>query len=435
MPADPAGLPREGAFAANIIHFARLLRAAGVAVGPDRAQLAVAAIRALEVPARADVYWALHAALIGRHADSALFDQAFELFWRDPDFLQRALAEILPQVPLPVHARTEPDLFRRLSEALLPQNAPAQHEEVAETEVTALSFSAEEQLRGKDFEQMSKEEFRQARQAVRRIAASLPPVRTRRFRPAAAGPRFDMPASLRASVRAGGLFRPRFRRAHMLRPPIILLCDISGSMSRYSLMLLTLMQGFAAAGERVHSFVFGTRLTNVTRDLAGRDVDLAIDAVAQRVPDWDGGTRIGACLRAFNLRWSRRVLSHGAVTVLITDGLDRDGAANIAPEIDRLHRSCRRLIWLNPLLRYAEFAPKSMGIKAILPHVDEFRPAHNIDSLAALAAALTCPQPGFGLAKYRAAGQLKADGAPPQDERKQPYWRQSAQTAQDNGRG
>lgn len=419
----------EGALAANIIHFARLLRKAGVAVGADRARMAVAAVRALGTLARDDVYWALHATLIARHADTALFDQAFALFWRDPDFLTRALSEILPQVQLPAGIQKEQALPRRLSEALLSKNASERHEERVETQQVTRSFSAQEQLRGKDFEQMSADELRHAQQAVRKISASLPLVRIRRFRPARGGARFDMPASLRASARAGGLFRPRFKRVRMARPPIILLCDISGSMSRYSQMLLTLMHGFAAAGERVHSFVFGTRLTNITRDLAGRDVDIALDDVARRVPDWEGGTRIGACLRAFNKRWSRRVLSHGAVVILITDGLDRDGAENIATEIDRLHRSCGRLIWLNPLLRYSEFAPKSTGIKAILPHVDEFRPAHNIDSLTALAAAMTRPQPGFGLAKYRETLRAEADGGAPPHADSAPFWRQPVQAA------
>ncbi|HBC53524.1 MAG TPA: VWA domain-containing protein [Alphaproteobacteria bacterium] len=434
--APPGAVPdRAGTLAANIIHFARLLREAGISVGPDRARLAVAAVRALGLPARDDVYWALHATLIARHADTALFDQAFALFWRDPAFLKRAIAEMLPQVQLPASAQNEQALFRRLSEALLPRNVPQRHEDREETPQVMLSFSAQEQLRNKDFEQMSAAELRQAQRAVRDIAASLPLIRTRRFRPASGGARFDMPASLRASARAGGLFRPRFKRVRTVRPPIVLLCDISGSMSRYSLMLLTLMHGFAAAGERVHSFVFGTRLTNITRDLVGRDVDIALDEVARRVPDWDGGTRIGACLRAFNMRWSRRILSHGAVVILITDGLDRDGAENIATEIDRLHRSCSRLIWLNPLLRYAEFAPRSTGIKAILPHVDEFRPAHNIDSLSALAAAMTRPQPGFGLAKYRA--DLRAEtggGASPYDD-SAPFWRQSVQAAQGTEHG
>src|SRR6185369_2536727 len=186
-------------------------------------------------------------------------------------------------------------------------------------------------------------------------------------------------------------------------PPLVVLCDISGSMSRYSRLFLHFMHSTTNDRDRVYTFVFGTRLTNITRYLRYRDVDLALDRVAEIVADWSGGTRIGKCLAEFNRLWSRRVLGQGAVVLFVSDGLDRDAASGLAREMERLHKSCRRLIWLNPLLRYDRFQPKSLGIRAILPHVDEFRPAHNLASLAELVAALNGPAPirGSDMGKWR----------------------------------
>jgi uncharacterized protein with von Willebrand factor type A (vWA) domain len=184
---------------------------------------------------------------------------------------------------------------------------------------------------------------------------------------------------------------------------LVVLCDISGSMSRYSRLLLHFMHALANDRERVFCFLFGTRLTNITRELRHRDVDVALDKVSAHVADWSGGTRIGRCLAEFNRLWSRRVLAQGAVVLFLSDGLDRDAGSGLWREMERLHKSCRRLIWLNPLLRYDRFEPKSLGIRAILPHVDEFRPAHNLNSLAELVAALSRAEPrrGKDMAKWR----------------------------------
>ncbi len=172
---------------------------------------------------------------------------------------------------------------------------------------------------------------------------------------------------------------------------MVALCDVSGSMARYSRMLLRFLHALGAGRERVHAFTFGTRLTPVTRHLRHRDVDQALAAVGRAVSDWDGGTRLGACLREFNLRWARRLLGQGAVVVLFTDGLDREDGRGIAEEAARLRRSCRRLVWLNPLLRFNGFEPRAAGIRALLPEVDDFRPVHDLASLEALARALSAP--------------------------------------------
>jgi uncharacterized protein with von Willebrand factor type A (vWA) domain len=193
-------------------------------------------------------------------------------------------------------------------------------------------------------------------------------------------------------MRNGGEILEISRLRRQVRPPpLVALCDISGSMSRYAQILLHFLHAVTNKRDRVSSFLFGTRLSNVTRQLKARDPEVAFQMVAHAVPDWSGGTRIGEALTTFNRHWARRVLGQGAIVLLITDGLDRDGAAGLADNMDRLHRSCRRLIWLNPLLRWSGFEPKSQGIKAMLPHVDEFRPVHNLESLRGLIDILSRP--------------------------------------------
>lgn len=200
-----------------------------------------------------------------------------------------------------------------------------------------------------------------------------------------------MRATMRAALRSGGLISLKRKRRRTRPPPLVVLCDISGSMSRYSRLFLHFMHAVTNDRDRVHTFLFGTRLTNVTRYLRYKDVDIALDKVADVVQDWSGGTRIAQCLEHFNRYWSRRVLGQGAIVLFISDGLDRDAGIGVGKEIDRLHKSCRRLIWLNPLLRYEAFEPKSLGMRAILPHVDEFRPVHSLESLDQLAAAMSRP--------------------------------------------
>lgn len=390
-----------GKLATNIMHFARLLRASGLAVGPDRVLDALTAVEAAGLQHRDDFYWSLHAVFVSKHGEHVLFDQAFHIFWRDPDLLKRAMALMLPSISAPVPPQEE-KTTRRLAEAMLPHAGDQPQAGEPEIEFdAALSFSDQELLRKKDFEQMSLAELNEAQQAIRKLRLPIQNIRTRRFAQGSYGDRVDMRATLRQSLRQGGAMRLRYKRPVHRHPPLVLLCDISGSMSRYSRMLLHFMHAITNEQDRVYSFVFGTRLTNISHMLRERDVDEAMQRITEIVADWDGGTRIGHCLREFNMRWSRRVLTQGPVVILISDGLDRDAAEGIGPQIERLHKSCRRLIWLNPLLRYEAFAPKSMGVRAILPHVDEFRTAHNLDSLVALADALNRPQTGFGIEKFR----------------------------------
>lgn len=380
--------PDGGNLVANIMYFARTLRAAGLPVGPGKVLQAVEAVRAVGLESREDFYWALHAVFVNRRDQRLIFDQAFHVFWRNPKLLERMLGLLLPELQVP--RQDEAEISRRLAEALRTgqtDGAGRPRKDKVEFDA-AMTFSPREVLQTMDFEKMSTEEMNAARDAVKKLTLALAEKPTRRFAADPRGARVDMRASLRAQLRAGGLIALKRKDRATRPPPLVVLCDISGSMSRYTRIFLHFLHTVINDRNRVHAFLFGTRLTNITRPLRTRDVDEALDKIAAAVEDWSGGTRIGQCLAEFNHRWSRRVLGQGAVVLFISDGLDRDAGVGLAREMERLHKSCSRLIWLNPLLRYAGFAPKSLGMKAILPHVDEFRPVHNLESLKAVVAAL-----------------------------------------------
>ncbi len=381
----------SGHIADNIAHFARVLRRAGVPVGPRQVLDAIEAVNVAGVRSEDDFYWALHATLIHTQDMRDIFNQAFHVFWRDPRMLERMMAMMLPELTIPPE---EPDgqTSRRLAEALLNQETTPEQDPEPDIEIDASgTMSAAEVLRTKDFEQMSAAEMAEARQAMARLHLSHDRVLTRRTRPSSRGALIDMRATLRASLRGGDII-PLKRQERKLRPPpLVVLCDISGSMSVYARTFLHFLHGLTNDRDRVSTFLFGTRLTHVSRHLRHKDIDEALSAVSTAVEDWDGGTRIGETLRRFNVDWARRVLGQGATVLLVTDGLERDGVEGLEAEIDRLHRASRRLIWLNPLLRYDAFEPKALGIRTMLPHVDEFRPVHNMASLENLVTSLSAP--------------------------------------------
>jgi uncharacterized protein with von Willebrand factor type A (vWA) domain len=375
---------RDGRLVANLMHFGRTLRAAGLPVGPGKVLDAIAAVAAVGITDRRDFYWTLHAVFVNRPDQRLIFDQAFHVFWRNPELLKKMLGLILPEINVDVPPQPGEEMARRLAEALNP-NPPTREAEETEIEFdAAMSFSDREQFRGMDFEKMSLDELARAKAAIARMRLPIEDLPTRRYARNPRGARADMRATMRAALRSGGLIELKRKSPRRRPPPLVVLCDISGSMSRYSRVFLHFMHSITNDRDRVFTFVFGTRLTNITRYLRYRDVDLALDRVAEAVADWSGGTRIGHCIAEFNRLWSRRVLGQGAVVLLITDGLDRDAGTGLAHEMDRLHCSCRQLIWLNPLLRYEGFEPRSLGMKAMLPHVDEFRPVHNLESLETL---------------------------------------------------
>src|SRR5262247_2391081 len=369
----------SGKLADNVMHFARVLRAAGLPVGPDKVIDALKALQIAGVERRDDFYWTLAAVFLDRREQFEIYDQAFHIFWRDPKLLERVMALFLPQVIGRVPDE-QPELASRLAEALMPQPKPgAEPTEPPPQQIdldAALTVSEREVLQRADFETMTQEELAQAKKLISSLRLLIPEMRTRRLVADPRGPLVDMRASLRASLRAGADIIPLKRRSQDERhPPLVVLCDISGSMSRYSRMFLHFLHAITNDRDRVHTFVFGTRLTNITRHLRHRDVDVALSGVAAAVADWSG--------------WSRRVLGQNAVVLLITDGLDRDLGKDLGVEMERLHKSCRKLIWLNPLLRYEGFEPRPLGVRVMLPHVDEFLPAHNIESLIELGKALS----------------------------------------------
>ncbi len=381
----------NGRIADNIVYFARALRKAGMRVGPASVVDAIEAVMVAGIGGRDDFYWTLHAVLVKRREDRPVFDEAFRLFWKSRELIEKLIAMFSPVAPANMERRKDRAAESRVTDALFAGHRDAQRpQEVPQIEIDAtMTFSGEEVLRAKDFAQMDAAELAAARRALSAMRLPFDSVATRRFRPDARGARIDARAMMRASMRTGGaLILPRFRVVRQVQPPLVVLADISGSMSQYSRVFLHFMHALAEQRRRVHAFAFGTRLTNLTRQLRHRDPDEALAECAAAVRDWSGGTRIGEAIGTFNRLWSRRVLGQGAIVLLITDGLERDDASGLSAEMERLHKSCRRLVWLNPLLRFEGFEPRARGVRAMLPHVDEFRPVHNLAAIADLVASL-----------------------------------------------
>ncbi len=384
-----------GKLAANIMHFARVLREAGLPVGPGSVIDALDAAQCGSLRMREDFYWTLHSVFVKRRDHKELFDQAFHVFWKKPKMLEQLMQLMFQQITRACDDKAKQAGFRRLAEAMFDQvQTQSRREQKPEALELDASFtaSADEVLRRKDFEQMTVAEQAQARAAIARLRLHRTEILTRRFQRALKGPSIDMRRSLKGSLRAGGHYIDLERRERRTRePPLVVLCDISGSCSSYSRMFIHFLQALTKDRDRVSVFLFGTRLTNITRELKRRDIDEAMGKVSGVVKDWSGGTRIGTSLKEFNYRWARRVLTQGAHMLLMTDGLDREDAGLLAHEMVRLRRQARRIVWLNPLLRYDGFEARAAGIRAIMPHVDEFRPVHSLDSLADLAATLARP--------------------------------------------
>ena len=400
----PLELPENPRLAGNITHFARALRRAGLPIGPDRVIDAIRAVEAAGFTEKRDFFWTLHACFVNRPEHARIFAQLFRLYWRDPRFLEHMMAAMLPAIRGVQEERPAQAAEKRAAEALLDgaeappreeEGAPREKETVIEVDAS-LTMSTSERLKTLDFELMSLAEVAEAKRMLARLSLPIKPLPSRRSMASFGQGRVDAARSLRAALRRGGemdvlaLKKPKPRW-----PNLVVLCDISGSMSQYSRIILHFLHAVAnergAGWAQVHAFTFGTQLTNITRHLRTRDVDAALKAAGAQAQDWEGGTRIGQSLEVFNRDWSRRVLGQGSVVLLITDGLDRDDPEALARQMQRLHLSARRVIWLNPLLRWDGFAPKAAGIRAMLPHVDSFRAGHSIASLEALAAAISKP--------------------------------------------
>ena len=433
----------------NVLYFARVLRSAGIPIGSGRILEAIEAINKIGLADKSIFYWALHSVFVHKNEHREVFDQAFKLFWKNPRLLEKMMQLALPRLNTGTPETSDSDINRRVQEAFNTDNISEDNYVDASTEDelefdAVMTYSESELLQGMDFEQMSSDEINKAKKVIAQMNLSIPQVKSRRFKSSSLRRKIDLRQSLKGANKFCGEYIPlryksrkdknppiiaicdvsgsmsRYSRMllhfmHVLtrqslkgankfcgeyiplryksrkdkHPPIIAICDVSGSMSRYSRMLLHFMHVLTTFRNDVHTFLFGTRLTNVTRFLRFKDVDEALAATSSAVEDWSGGTRIGDCLKEFNFNWSRRVLGPGAIVLFITDGLDRGGGIGLSKQIKLIQKSSKRLIWLNPLLRYEEFAPKPTGVKAILPHVDEFRPIHSLESMDQLVNALS----------------------------------------------
>jgi len=364
-------------FAANILLFGRMLRAAGLEVHHGRLLDAIRALEWVDVGSRTDVAATLRSLLVHDHDDVARFDRAFELFFR----AHRPAAPGLPLFSLGerprVVARPEPGV---------PVRAEFDDLEPASTTATRAvgAWSSASLSRTKDFGEFTDAELERARTLLEHLPWTLSRRRTRRWQRASSGAP-DLRPLLRRNMMRGDLVDLSRRKRREAARPIVLLGDVSGSMERYSRVLLHFVYGLTHNATRVETFLFATRLTRVTQHLAGQRGPDAFTRLARDVQDWGGGTRIGEALRAFNTRWARRVMRNSPVVLIVSDGWDRGDPLLLNQELARVRRSCRRLIWLNPLLGSARYEPLTRGMQAALRHVDDFLPAHNLASLEQLA--------------------------------------------------
>ncbi len=384
---------------ARVIDFTRLLWELGLDIGPGRVVEVAQSLPLINVANRDEFYLFLKVSLVSRHEHEALFDQAFTYFWRipgadggaqpDPNDTRRRQALALPahrQRPedrqQTRHAFAPGERMRHPASRLRDARRKQAKDDQDDDSDRSYRYSAEEALRRKDFEEFSWQELQEARELMARMRWRLGMRRTRRLRPARHGEQLDLRNTLRQSLRSAGEPLTLLHRERREKPrPLVILCDISGSMSIYSRLLLQFVHTVSNGLENVETFVFGTRLTRITRQLARRNVDEALADVTRLVQDWSGGTRIGDSLRTFNYRWARRVLGRGAVVLIISDGWDRGDTRILGQEMARLHRNCHRLIWLNPLLGQDDYRPVTAGMRVSLPYIDDFLPAHNLDSL------------------------------------------------------
>jgi len=381
----------------NVVLFARLLRRAGMTIGTGQILDLIRALDLIDVGNREDVYHTARVILVGRREDLPVFDTLFDLFWnaRTAQILEQRARELLPPVGsfypvedcIPDQGNVDESIPQTVQ--IVYQDAASDGDEPSEelepqTKVM-LAYSYDEILRHKDFENYTPTELQRARQLMREMRWKIARRRTRRFEAHQLGRQLDLRRTIRRNLRNGGeVFSLAHRRLRTRPRPLVLICDISGSMDHYSRTLLQFLHTVEHGLDRVEAFVFATRLTRITRQLRTRDPGAALGEVSKAVQDWSGGTRIGEAIRTFNYAWSKRVLGRGAIVMIISDGWDRGDIAVLRAEMERLQRNCYRLIWLNPLLGLPSYQPLTQGIQAALPFVDDFMPVHNLDSLEAL---------------------------------------------------
>jgi uncharacterized protein len=364
----------------NLLTFDRVLRRAGVDSHAGRTTDVVQALAHVDLSSRDEVYHACRTILVHRRDQIPLFDAAFDAFWRAhrDDVVRNRRGSSNAADPRPSVADMRDLLVSGETGSEARDDDPADPEPVT-------TWSDRGGTANKDFAELTADELAEARRALSRLAWNPGERRTRRW-VRGRGARVDLRRAIAESLRTGGDVVRLPRRRRRIRPrPLVLLCDVSGSMERYSRMLLHFAHAVTERHQRVETFLFSTRLTRVTRELRRTGPDQALASVSRTVTEWSGGTRIGQSVREFHQRWSRRVLHRGPVVLLISDGWDRGDPVELAGEIARLQRTCRRLVWLNPLIGTADYAPLTRGLQAALPFVDDFLPARTLNNLADLA--------------------------------------------------
>lgn len=389
MPDNAAAEPEGSGFLlGNLVRFGQLLHEAGLGVSPGLTIDLLGAIAHIDLRNRADFYHAMRSLYVHRREELPLFDTAFELFWRAPGGAPRRHHSVVTRTRRRKPMIVPPPLKEDEPPPPSPEGTPPPQNEPPIIEATR-TYSTRDVLRKKDFSELTPDEVEAIKRLMAQLVWTLGQRRTRRSRPGG-GPQIDLRRTLRDNLRFGGEIIQWARREPRFKPrPLVIVADISGSMERYTRLLLHFVYSLARGLDQpVEAFVFSTHLTRITRQLRHRSVERALGEVAGVVHDWSGGTRIGESLRSFNYDWARRVLGRGAIVLLISDGWDRGDIDLLGVEIARLHRSCHQLIWLNPLLGSPDYEPLTRGMQASLPHIDDFLPVHNLASLEELAAHL-----------------------------------------------
>ncbi len=401
----PLDIERGERLLYRLTEFSRLLWEAGLNIGPRKLLDLAETLDAIDLTNKEDFYYTLKCCLLSRHEQEPVFDQLFHYYWfirdnpnqknndkkgtakreerplRLPPSERKRLAEHLNTQEQRKDLRTE----MRDTERRSRKDAYDDEEDNDTGKPEGAAYSAIERLRKKDFENYSWEEVQEAKRLMAEMRWNLGMRPTRRKTPARAGSYPDMRRMVRRNLKYGAeMIELTWRKIKRKPRPLVIICDISGSMSLYSRLLLHFIHTISNGLMNVEAFVFGTRLTRITRQLKRRDVDDAVRDVSKTVQDWSGGTRIGDAIHYFNHKWARRVLGRGAVVLVISDGWDRGEAGVLETEMDRLQHSCHRLIWLNPLLGSPDYRPLTIGMKTALPFIDNFLPAHNLDSLISL---------------------------------------------------
>ncbi|MEE4172827.1 MAG: VWA domain-containing protein [Xanthomonadales bacterium] len=399
----PATSSHPGQLPRNLLNFCRLLRSAGLPVGADQLLHAGSALALVGLDSRERVYWALRTNLVRDPGQFEIFDQAFRLYFRNPRLLEQLMGQLLPTLQRPVDddEAGRQQVNRRLRDALGQEGGEPGESVLLELDRSGSSSDAV-RLARKDFAQMSREEYAEALELLRRDWRAFPPMRIRRYRRTRRRGQLDLRGTTRSALRRGlGEALPVLRCRRRRPPDLVLLVDVSGSVSAYGRSFLQFAHLLAHRYPVVRCFVFGTRLTDVSRLLHPKDPDRALASITATVPDWDGGTRIAACLQEFNRIASREVLSRPATVLLLSDGLERGDPQRLQEAMATLQRRARRIWWMNPLLRYDRFEPLAAGIRAILPHADRVLPCHNVTTLVELASLLQTSPGNAGLPRQR----------------------------------